>query len=101
MPIKKVVAVDREDPNALFGRHLDRIVLETEEYVAAVEWSVNYSDVFGKKNEPSIYKKYYELDDDFFYRGSNYNVYGNFPFKDFNMSPVRWSEEKTKYLLIR
>ena len=101
MPIKKAIFIDEEDPKGIFEDHTDRFVQEIDEYIAVVEWSVSYSDVFGKKNDPPIYKRYYDINEKFFYRGSNYNVYGNFPFMDFNMSPIRWSEQKTKYILKR
>jgi hypothetical protein len=98
MPLKKVVFLDKDDPIGLFENQLDALILETNEYVAVVEWSVNYSDVFGKKHDPPIARKYYHINEDFFYRGFNYDVYSNFPFKDFNMLPVRWTDKKTEYI---
>lgn len=57
-----------------------------------VKWSISYVDPLGSKMSPPVFSMYYNIDETFTYRGIEHGVYDNFPFLDFNMTPIPWNK---------
>ena len=103
LPMHKTYFRDTERSSSIEGtiRHYregDRILATRNYLYPFIEWSAGYAATDGKKLLGSPFRKYYNFNDYFSYRGSNYLVYENFPFEDFNMIPIRWTlKQSQKY----
>lgn len=93
MELKKAYFIDNKDPDEYSGLHDDRLLRTQRFYVPFIEWSAGYSTLNGEKISTKSYRKFYHMNEYFTYRGSQYLMYENFPFKDFNMQPIRWKKK--------
>jgi len=64
-----------------------------EKITNVIPSSVADGNIKGQVFNPPFMRKLYAFDSTFSYRGEEYTVYDNFPFMDFNMTPIRWNEK--------
>lgn len=83
LPVKRITKIAKENHE------------ETQEQkylFVFVQWSVTYVYPPKDKITPLAFRRLYNINENFSYRGSVYDVYDNFPFQDFHMNPIRWNK---------
>ena len=83
LPVKRITKIAKENHDE---------EQEQKYLFVFVQWSVTYVYPPVDKITPLVFRRLYNINENFSYRGSVYDVYDNFPFQDFHMQPIRWNK---------